>query len=149
KVSVAAAPRNDDRLVLTSCQEGTNAVEIPLAGLAPGAVAGWAAYPAGVAWSLRGAGYPVGGLSIAIDADLALGAGLSSSAALECAVALAMLDLTGVDLSRTELARLARRAENDFVGAPTGIMDQIAVLLSQQGHALLLDCRTAGTTQVP
>ena len=148
-VSVAAAPRDDDLLVLTSCQEGTEAVEVPLTVLIPGAVAGWAAYPAGVAWSLRGAGYPVRGLNVAIDADLALGAGLSSSAALECAVALAMLDLNGIELPRTELARLARRAENDFVGAPTGIMDQIAVLLSQEGHALLLDCRTAATTQVP
>jgi galactokinase len=149
KVSVAVAPRADDRLVLTSCQEGTEVVEVLLAGLAPGAVTGWAAYPAGVAWSLRGAGYPIGGLNVAIDADLALGAGLSSSAALECAVALAMLDLHGFELSRTELAKLARRAENDFVGAPTGIMDQIAVLLSREGHALLLDCRSATTTLVP
>ncbi|HET7015440.1 MAG TPA: galactokinase, partial [Streptosporangiaceae bacterium] len=135
--------------VLTSCQEGTATVEVPLAGLVPGTVVGWAAYPAGVAWSLRGAGYPIGGLNVAIDADLALGAGLSSSAALECAVALAMLDLHGLVLPRTELAKLARRAENDFVGAPTGIMDQIAVLLSQEGHALLLDCRTATVAQVP
>jgi len=149
RVSVAVAPRADDRLVLTSCQEGTEVVEVLLAGLAPGAVTGWAAYPAGVAWSLRGAGYPIGGLNVAIDADLALGAGLSSSAALECAVALAMLDLHGFELSRTELAKLARRAENDFVGAPTGIMDQIAVLLSREGHALLLDCRSATTTLVP
>jgi galactokinase len=149
KVSVAAAPRSDDLLVLTSCQEGTEAVKVRLTDLAPGTVRGWAAYPAGVAWSLRGAGYPIGGLNVAIDADLALGAGLSSSAALECAVALAMLDLRNLELSRTELARLARRAENDFVGAPTGIMDQIAVLLSQEGHALLLDCRTAMTTPVP
>ncbi len=150
KVSVAAAPRDDDRLVLTSCQEGTEVVELALADLVPRTVPGWAAYPAGVAWSLRGAGYPVGGLSVAIDADLALGAGLSSSAALECAVALAMLDLHNLaEPPRTELAMLARRAENDFVGAPTGIMDQIAVLLSQEGHALLLDCRTAATTPVP
>ena len=149
KVSAAAAPRDDDLLVLTSCQEGTEPVDVPLASLVPGSVTGWAAYPAGVAWSLRGAGYPIGGLSVAIDADLALGAGLSSSAALECAVALAMLDLYSIDLPRTELAMLARRAENDFVGAPTGIMDQMAVLLSQEGHALLLDCRTTTATPVP
>jgi galactokinase len=149
KVSAAAAPRDDDLLVLTSCQEGTEPVEVSLAGLAPGSVTGWAAYPAGVAWSLRGAGHPIGGLSVAIDADLAPGAGLSSSAALECAVALAMLDLYDIELPRTELAILARRAENDFVGAPTGIMDQMAVLLSQEGHALLLDCRAATATPVP
>ncbi|HEX9625071.1 MAG TPA: galactokinase family protein [Streptosporangiaceae bacterium] len=79
-ISVAAAPRDDGRLVLTSYQEGPEAVEVPLAGLAPGAVTGWVAYPAGVAWSLRDAGYPIGGLNIAIDADLALGAGWSRRA---------------------------------------------------------------------
>jgi galactokinase len=148
-ITAAAAPRDDDLLVLTSCQEGTAPVEISLPDLAPGSVPGWAAYPAGVAWSLREAGYPIGGLSVAIDADLAPGSGLSSSAALECAVALAMFDLHDIDLPRTELAKLARRAENDFVGAPTGIMDQMAVLLSQAGHAILLDCRTATATPVP
>jgi galactokinase len=98
---------------------------------------------------MRTAGYPVGGISLAIDADLNPGAGLSSSAALECAVALALADLHGLTLSRPELALLARRAENDFVGAPTGIMDQMAVLACQQGHALLLDCRSQAGTAVP
>ena len=149
KISAAASLRDDDLLVLTSCQEKMAPVEVSLADLAPGSVQGWVAYPAGVAWSLREAGYQIGGLSVAIDADLAPGAGLSSSAALECAVALAMLDLHNIDLPRTELARLARRAENDFVGAPTGIMDQMAVLLSQAGYAILLDCRTATATPVP
>jgi galactokinase len=149
KVSVAAARRHDDVLVVTSGQEPGEPVTVALAGLEPGSVRGWAAYPAGVAWALRRAGYPVGGVSLAVDADLAIGSGLSSSAALECATALAMVDLHEIAVTRTELARLARRAENDFVGAPTGIMDQTAVLGGAAGHVLLLDCRTGGTTQIP
>jgi galactokinase len=117
---------------------------------------GWAAYPAGVAWSLLAAGYPVPGASIAIDSSLPEGAGLSSSAALECSVALALTGLDGPgvpagapDLSRPELAAIARRAENEFVGVPSGIMDQSASLLCQAGRALLLDCQSLKTAQVP
>jgi galactokinase len=122
---------------------------IPLDTLAPGRVAGWAAYPAGVVWALRQAGYPVPGARVAVDSDLPQGAGLSSSAALECAVALALTQLAGVDVVRQELAAIARRAENDFVGVPTGIMDQSAALLCQSGHALLLDCRSGEADSVP
>src|SRR6266550_7753610 len=75
-------------------------------------------------------------------------AGLSSSAALECATALALGELYGLDLPRPELATLAWRAENDFVGVPSGIMDQSASLLSEAGHALLLDCRSGETAAV-
>jgi galactokinase len=148
-VSVAAASRDDDLMVLTSCQEPGGEVTVALADLTPGSVPGWAAYPAGVAWAFRTAGHQLGGVSLAVDADLAVGSGLSSSAALECAAALAMTDLYQVTVSRTEVARLARLAENEFVGAPTGIMDQIAVMLAEAGHVLLLDCRTAATTQIP
>ena len=147
-VSVAASRRDDDLILLTSCQEAGGAVTVALADLEPGSVEGWAAYPAGVAWALRGADLPIGGVSLAVDADLAVGSGLSSSAALECATALAMLDLHEIAVPRTELARLARLAENDFVGAPTGIMDQTAVLCGEAGHVLLLDCRTRSTTQI-
>ena len=148
KVSVAAARRSDQLVVLTSGQEPAGPVTVALADLKPGSVRGWAAYPAGVAWALRAAGHPVGGVSLAVDADLPVGSGLSSSAALECATALAMIDLYDIAVRRTELARLARLAENDFVGAPTGVMDQTAVLCGQAGHALLLDCRTGSTTQI-
>ena len=117
--------------------------------LAPGSVTGWAAYPAGVVWALREAGYPVPGARVAVDSDLPQGAGLSSSAALECAVALALTQLAGLDVVRQELAAIARRAENDFVGVPTGIMDQSAALLCQAGHALLLDCRSGEADSVP
>ncbi|MGN6794386.1 MAG: galactokinase [Streptosporangiaceae bacterium] len=141
-VVAAAGRRADDHIVLSSRQRGGTSVSVPLARLAPGAVRGWAAYPAGMAWALLSAGHQVTGVSIAVDADLALGAGLSSSAALECATGLAMSDLFALQVSRTELAALGSRAENDFVGAPTGVMDQLAVMLCQQGHALLLDCRS-------
>jgi galactokinase len=155
-VCVAASAREDGILALTSRQKGETVVEVPvesLAGpiesLARGQPGGWAAYPAGMAWAMLSAGYRIGGASLAIDADLAAGAGLSSSAALECAAGLALADLYQLAVPRTELAALGRRAENDFVGAPTGLMDQLAVLLCQAGQALLLDCRTGTGTAVP
>jgi galactokinase len=102
-----------------------------------------------VAWALAAAGHQVPGARIAFDADLPAGAGLSSSAALECATALALTELAGLDLDRRDLAAIARRAENEFVGVPSGIMDQSASLLGQRGHVLLLDCRSLETAQVP
>src|SRR5205807_2594349 len=105
-------------------------------GSPPGSPVGWAAYPAGVAWALRQAGYLGGGADVAINADLPAGAGLSSSAALECSVALALTELYQVPVPRRELAALARRAENEFAGVPTGIMDQLAAFMGQAGHAL-------------
>ena len=148
-VTAAAARRPDRRIVLTSRQAGEEKVVADLDSLEPGSVTGWAAYPAGVAWALRQAGYLSGGADVAIDADLPAGAGLSSSAALECAVALALTGLYQVTVPRPELAALARRAENEFVGVPSGIMDQIAALRSQAGHALLLDCRSGTAAAVP
>jgi galactokinase len=168
-VTAAAARQDGRRLTLRSRQEPAAAVQVALDGLAPGQVTGWAAYPAGVAWALEAAGHPVPGAYIVIDSDLPAGAGLSSSAALECATALALTELALTELAlterartetaltetggrtvpRRELAAIARRAENEFVGVPSGIMDQSASLLGQAGHALLLDCLTLDTTQVP
>jgi galactokinase len=148
-VTAAARRRPDDTLALASLQADGGEVTVPLDGLVPGSVTGWAAYPAGVAWALREAGYPVTGTSIAFDADLPVGAGLSSSAALECAAALALTEMHGIVVPRPQLATIAHRAENEFVGAPTGIMDQSAALLCQAGHALLLDCRSGIGTAVP
>jgi galactokinase len=156
-ICVAAAARDDGVLALTSRQQGENVVAVsvewlargPVQSLAPGQPGGWAAYPAGMAWALMSAGHRIGGASLAIDADLAAGAGLSSSAALTCAAGLALADLYKLVVRRAELAALGRRAENDFVGAPTGLMDQLAVLLCQAGHALLLDCRSGTGTSVP
>jgi len=148
-VYAAASRRTDGRIALTSRQAGDEPVVLSIDALEPASVQGWAAYPAGVAWALREAGYLSGGADIAIDADLAAGSGLSSSAALECAVALALTGLYEVAVPRRELAGLARRAENVFVGVPSGIMDQTAALLGRAGHALLLDCRTGTEEPVP
>jgi galactokinase len=148
-VTAAASRRAGRRLTVCSRQEPEDTAAVSLDGLAPGRVTGWAAYPAGVAWALEAAGHRLPGACIAIDSDVPAGAGLSSSAALECATALALTSLAGLDVPRTELVTIARRAENEFAGVPTGIMDQSASLLCRAGHALLLDCRTLETSQVP
>ncbi len=148
-VFAAASRRHDRRIALVSRQVGGDPVLFSLDSLQPGSVDGWAAYPAGVAWALHKADYLIGGADLAIDADLPAGAGLSSSAALECSVALALTELAGRSVPGRELAVLARHAENDFVGVPSGIMDQIAALRGQSGHALLLDCHTGAVAPVP
>ena len=147
---VAAAARVADEPVLRvrSAQLGAT-VEVPLATIAPGVPAGWAGYVAGVAWALREAGCDVPGLDVVVDGDIPVGAGLSSSAALECAVAVAWNDLGGLGLSLDELAAAARRAENDVVGAPTGGMDQMASLHGRAGHLVFLDTRSLAVEPVP
>jgi galactokinase len=148
-VCAAVSRRSDGQIALVSRQADGDPVSLSIETLEPGSVRGWAAYPAGVAWALREAGYLAGGADIAIDADLPPGAGLSSSAALTCSVALALTELYEQSVLRTELARLARRAENEFVGVPSGVMDQLAALLCRAGHALVLDCRTGTGAEVP
>jgi galactokinase len=156
-VTATATARGDGLLVMRSKQMSSggagmlpgDSVTSAVAALEPGSVVGWAAYPAGVVWALAQAGYPVPGASIDIDSDLPVGAGVSSSAALECSVALALCDVGGYEVGRRELAAIARRAENEFVGAPTGMIDQSASLLCQAGHAMLLDCGTREIRQVP
>lgn len=151
-VSVAAARRDDGLVEVRSLQAAGAGVTAPVAG---GSVAAegwppehaWALYPAGMARVLREHG--TGGACLLIDSDLPQGAGLSSSAALECATALALCDLYGVRIERPALARLAQRAENEQVGVPCGLMDQSASLLCTPGHALMLDCRTELSSQVP
>ncbi|GAA3227745.1 galactokinase [Actinocorallia longicatena] len=151
-VTVEAERRDDGLLELHS---GHQTETVPLEGLAPGAVKGWAAYVAGVAGCLRDAGHEVGGATLRISSDLPQGAGLSSSAALECATAVALSDLYGgpvADLDtagRMELAKVAQRAENDYAGVPCGILDQSASMLGRAGHALLLDCRSGLSSQIP
>jgi galactokinase len=147
--TVTARRRGDKMIALTSRQRPEPEIALDMSALVPGSVKGWAAYPAGVAWALLDAGYDITGATIEIDSDVPAGAGLSSSAALECAVALALTGLTSLEVPFPELANIARRAENEFAGVPTGIMDQSASLLCTAGHALLLDCQSLQTTQVP
>jgi len=144
----AALARRDDGIVaVASLQHPDETVEVPLAELRPGHPSGWAGYPVGVVHELRDR--VTGGVSILVDGDVPSGAGLSSSAALECAVALGLRDLLGLELAPADLVDVARRAENDFVGAPTGILDQSASLLCTADHALFLDTRDRSSEQVP
>ncbi|MDH6464225.1 galactokinase [Micromonospora sp. A200] len=146
---VAAAPQRGERWTVRS-ELSAEAVEFGAAEVdEPGRVTGWAAYVAGVVWALREAGYDVPGARLAIASDVPVGSGLSSSAAIEAAVLAALVDLGGLDLPAEKQPRLAQRAENAYVGAPTGIMDQSAVIRCREGHALFLDCRTEAVEHIP
>ena len=159
-VRIAAAVRADGRLRLHTRQPpdpvrdpaaagAAGPVEVDLAGLEPGAVPGWGAYVAGVAWALARAGHKVRGADLVVDGDVPSGAGLSSSAALECATGAALVALSGLTIEPTELALIAKRAENDFVGVPSGVMDQLASMLGTAGHALFIDTRSLAIRPVP
>ncbi|MFD8195165.1 galactokinase, partial [Streptomyces wuyuanensis] len=145
----AVARRTDGVLRVHSADTGRGVFELAVDSLAPRSGAGWAAYPAGVVWALRDAGHPVTGVDLHLSSTVPTGAGLSSSAALEVVTALALSELYGLGLPREELARLAQRAENAFVGVPCGIMDQMASACCTEGHALHLDTRDLGRRQVP
>ncbi|MFI6130415.1 galactokinase [Micromonospora sp. NPDC051141] len=146
---VAAAPGPDARWTVWSELDDAP-VEFGAAEAdEPGRVDGWAAYVAGVVWALRAAGLDVPGARLAIASDVPVGSGLSSSAAIEAAVLAALVDLGGLDLPADRWPRLAQRAENEYVGAPTGIMDQSVVVRGRAGHALFLDCRTEEVEQIP
>jgi galactokinase len=109
----------------------------------------WADYPRGVAWAMGEAGLEIGGFRAAFAGNVPLGAGLSSSAAIEAATALALEAFFGLGVGRTDLAIICQRAENDYVGVGTGIMDQYASLLCEAGAALLVDCRSLDAESVP
>lgn len=146
-VTAAAARRPDDVLAVASAQFADPAAHLPLDSLTPASA--WHDHPAGVLWALRTAGHPVGGLSLMLDGDVPVGAGLSSSHALECAVALAANELYALGLFRDELALVTQRAENDYLGAPTGILDQSASLKCTARHALFLDTSDFSSRHVP
>jgi len=138
---VAIAGRNDRKLSIYSEDFGELA-EASLDNLPPRATGKWADYPLGVAWALQKAGYPLGGANISISGEVPLGAGLSSSAAIEVSTGYALLDLAGHAIELTKLALLCQQAENEFVGARCGIMDQFVSCHGRAGSALLLDCRS-------
>ncbi|SCL27151.1 galactokinase [Micromonospora nigra] len=146
---VAAAPGPDDQWTVWSELSGEAVTFTAADASEPGRVGGWAAYVAGVVWALRAAGHRLPGARLAVASDVPLGSGLSSSAALEAAVLAALVDLGGLDLPAEQQPRLAQRAENDYVGAPTGIMDQSAVIRCRAGHALFLDCRDESVEHIP
>ncbi|MGZ5415266.1 MAG: galactokinase, partial [Aeromicrobium sp.] len=149
----AIAPRADDVVAVTSLQQD-QPWEGRLDTLGPGDVSGWPAFAAGVVWALQQDGMRLPGMDIVIDSRLPVGAGLSSSAALECSVALASASLIpGAsepdDESRHRLARACMRAETEVAGAPTGGMDQTVSMLARAGNALLIDCQNWSTRDVP
>ena len=147
--TVAAAARRDDgRLRLWSVDQAETA-DVAVAELEPGRVEGWTAYPQGIAWALREAGVDVGGADVVVGTTLPLGSGLSSSAALECAVGLALAELAGATVEPADLALLAQRAESELAGVPTGAMDQLAAMLGRDGHALFIDTRSLDVEHVP
>ncbi|MFI2642900.1 galactokinase [Streptomyces sp. NPDC018610] len=148
--TVAAVARRDDGVLrLHSADVPGGPVELRVADLAPGRDQDWTAYPAGVVWALREAGHEVSGADVHLTSTVPSGAGLSSSAALEVVVALALDDLYELGLKGWQLARLCQRAENVYVGAPTGIMDQTASACCTAGHALFLDTRDLSQRQIP
>ena len=119
RVLTAAAPRRDGTWSVTSLNNDSTEI-FETADLQPG-MTGWHAYVAGVVWALQEAGHRVGGADLVLTSDVPEGAGLSSSAALECAVLTTLADLNDLDIAGLDRAKLARRAENAFVGAPTGL----------------------------
>ncbi len=147
-VAAAAARRNDDTVCACSLEfEDSDEFALPVTGRAP--AGDWRDYLRGIAWALTEAGHALPGADLAITGDVPVGAGLSSSAALEVAVAGALAALGDARLESAALALLAQRAENDFVGVQCGIMDQLAAVLGPRGHALLIDCRYLAVEWVP
>lgn len=153
----AASPRTDGVLRVHSGDAPGGIVELRVEELTPvsagGDRGGWAAYPAGVVWALREegllSGAAAGGADLHYESTVPTGAGLSSSAALEVVTATALSELYGLGLAPQRVAQLCQRAENQFVGVPCGIMDQMASACCTEGHALFLDARDLTQRQVP
>ena len=143
--TVAIARNQSNRIRTASMQKSGVIFQTEVAELSPKTGEAWSRYPVGVIWALEIST----GLDILIDGEVPLGAGLSSSAALECAVATALNSLFELGFSLPELARITQRAENIYVGMPCGIMDQSVSLMANAGNALLLDTRDLSTEQIP
>ena len=148
-VTTVAISKNSSKVIrVASIQKDSEITSINISKIAPMTGEPWTRYPIGVLWALGNEALS-NGLDILVDGRVPLGAGLSSSAALECAVATAVNELYGLNLSLPELARIAQKGENVYVGMPCGIMDQSVSLMATQGNALLLDTRDLSTEQIP
>ncbi|MGO8704566.1 MAG: galactokinase [Candidatus Brocadiia bacterium] len=148
EVRIEFRPSGDARVEMVSADFEERAA-FDLGSAARGQAQGWAKYPAGVAAALQAEKYPVAGLRAVIQGNVPVGAGLSSSAAIEVACALAFCGVSGLKIPRETLAHICQRAENEFVGMQCGIMDQYACLLGRKDCALFLDCTTLETELVP
>ena len=142
---VAVRKRNDSTVRIASVQRRNKIVTVDINNVKPGLKGEWERYALGVLWSMG----VKSGVDLMIDGHVPLGAGLSSSAALECSVATAMNHLFDMGFNLEELARLTQKAENQYVGVPCGIMDQSVSLMAISGSALLLDCRDLSTRNIP
>ena len=139
----AAISLRQDQTVRVMSSFSDEQHQIELAEISKNVANDWAAYPFGVAWALAKLGQTPGvGFDAYFESDVPVGSGLSSSAAIECSTSLALNELWQTNLSRPELARVGQLAENEIVGAPTGIMDQSASLLGERDHAVFLDCKS-------
>lgn len=147
-IGMAFHPRPDNVLQVHAA-DLNDTCSIDLQNLASRPDPSWARYPAGMAWALQEAGASLSGLNAVISGNLPIGAGLSSSAALEMASGLAFKTSCDLDCSPAQMAQLGQRAENEYVGVSCGIMDQYASALSKAERALLLDCRSLDTARVP
>ncbi|HWW15494.1 MAG TPA: galactokinase [Candidatus Dormibacteraeota bacterium] len=145
---VAASGRDDRRLVIRSGQF-PGEFEFDLDDLPARGAGNWCDYVVGVAVVLRQAGHTLKGANLLVQGEVPIGAGLSSSAAIEVACALALMGLNGIALPMIEVAKLCQRSENAFIGARVGIMDQFVSCLGKARHALLLDCRSLEFELVP
>jgi galactokinase len=138
---VAIAPR-DDREVHVTSEHFSETIGFDLDEAKPASRRHWSDYVRGVALMMQRAGCRVSGADLLVQSDVPLGAGLSSSASLEVATAFALAVISGCEIPRIEIAKLCQRAENEFVGARCGIMDQFIACMGKEGHAVFLDCRT-------
>ncbi|HET6268752.1 MAG TPA: galactokinase [Arthrobacter sp.] len=147
RVAVRVRPDAALRMLSTFGNQGLTRADADA--LDPSTARGWTKYPLGVVWALQQRGLAVPGLDLLLDSDVPRGAGLSSSHAIECAVISALNELMSAGLGAEDMVLATQRAENDFVGAPTGIMDQSASLRGTAGSAVFLDCRDQGVRLVP
>lgn len=147
RIAIRTRPDSALRLLSTYGDQGMTMADTTA--LNKSTARGWTKYPLGVIWALQQRGITVPGMDLLLDSDVPLGAGLSSSHAIECAVISALNELTGAGLEAEEMVLATQRAENDFVGAPTGIMDQSASLRGAKDHAVFLDCRDQTVKLVP
>jgi galactokinase len=145
---VAISPRQDRRLVIRS-EQFPEHFAFDLDDLPKRGVGEWCDYVLGIAVVLQQAGQPLRGANLLVHGEIPIGGGLSSSAAIEVASALALLSLNGAVLPLAEVAKLCQRSENAFIGARVGIMDQFVSCLGKAGHALLLDCRSLEFELIP
>jgi len=149
RTQVAVARNNENIVRVVSAQRPDSLRAVPVAQIRPGGEMDWSSYPLGVFWALTEAGHDLGGADIAISSNVPVGAGLSSSAALECGVALALSTTFGHDLGMKEIARLSQRAENDYVGIPSGLMDQMASAVCEAGNVLFFDVGAETLENIP